>query len=332
MRFDGGQVWDFGTIEQVDGTIEHTMTFTNTGRIAFSIERVSVDCGCTTTNYTTDPVPPGGKGLIKLKFDPKERQGAVEQHVRIASKGGRNRNEITVRGTVIPRPRSIEEDYPFLFERGLRLSSLNLNFGYVDQGASKTMTVRYVNTSLLDIPIIAELQPAREWVHIDVPPVIEADSRGELRVTYDLRQTTFYGRYSDRVYLTVNGMRQPLPISCTFTAVDPATKADTPAPDAVFAPAFHHHGAVRAREELSRTVELSNEGTAPLMVRWVYPRAGVSTTLREGTTVPPGQLCTFTITFNTAGLERGVQTGNLTVITNDPITPVRELRSAVEIE
>lgn len=332
MRFEGGQVWDFGTIEEVNGAVQHTMTFKNSGRIAFVIERVGADCGCTTTNYTKDPVQPGAKGTITLKFDPKDKAGTVEQHVRIVSKGGRNKNEITVRGTVIPRPRSIEEDFPFTFAGGLRISSLNLNFGYIDQGTVKEMTARYVNTGLFDMKLSTTMQPERSWARVEAPPLIKPNERGEFSIIYDLRGTTFYGRYSDRVYLTVNGARQPLPISATFTAVDPPVKSDAAAPDAVFAPAFHHHGTARKGEKLTRTVELTNEGTAPLIIRWVNVRQGMSTSLRAGTTVAAGQTMDFTLTFDTAGLGGGVQTGAVTVLTNDPITPVRELRSAVEVK
>jgi hypothetical protein len=328
MRFAGGEVWDFGVVEEVGGVVEHTFTFTNSGRVAFAIEGVSVDCGCTTPVYSREPVQPGGTGTLTVRFDPKGQEGPFEKTISIVSKSRRNRNTLTLRGTVVPRPKSIEEEYPFAMGGGLRLSNLALHFGYVEQGAAKELAVRYVNASVRPVRLAWEVEPRRGFVRVEAPPVVAAGARGEIKVAYDLRGTTFYGRYSDRVYLTVNGERQMLPLSTTFTAVDPPVEG----PDAVIAPLFEHHGDVRRGEKLTRTLEIANDGTAPLVVRWVEVRKGMSTTLRPGLTVQPGASAQFTVTMDTAGMTAGVQTGAVTIMTNDPVRPVRDIRSAANVK
>lgn len=328
MRFEGGEVWDFGTVYEAVGTVEHVFTFTNSGRIAFAIEKVSIDCGCTTPIYTMEPVEPKGKGTITVRFDPKDREGEFEKTLRIVSKGGRNKNIITVRGTVVPRPRSIEEEYPFPLSGGVRVSRLSLNYGYLEQGKTKEMVVGYVNTSPNAVKLGFDVQPKRSFIRIEAPETVAAGEKGQIRVIYDLRRTTFYGRYSDRIYLMVNGVREMLPLSATFTAVDPPVEG----PDAVIAPTFHHFGTVRRGEKLTRTLEIANEGSAPLTVRWVEAREGMATDLREGLTVQPGATEEFTVTMNTAGMKRGVQTGAVTIITDDPVRPVRDVRLAAEVK
>ncbi len=327
MRFADGEIWDFGEVQEVGGVVEHTFTFTNSGRVAFAIERVSIDCGCTTPVYTREPVEPKAQGTVTVRFDPKGQEGEFEKKIYVASKGGRNRNTLIVRGTVIPRPKSVEEEYPFTMGAGLRLSNLSLNYGYIEQGTVKELSVGYVNTSPMAVKLEWEVQPRRGFVHVDAPPMIAAGVRGEIKVSYDLRSTTFYGRYSDRIYLTVNGARQMLPLSTTFTAVDPPVEG----PDAVIAPLFEHHGNARRGEKLTRTLEIANDGVAPLIVRWVGLRKGMSTTLSEGLTVKPGGVVEFTVTMDTSDMTRGVQTGAITIITNDPVRPVRDIRSAVEV-
>lgn len=328
MRFAGGEEWDFGMVNEVDGVVEHTFTFTNSGRIAFAIEKVSVDCGCTTPVYTKEPVEPKGEGVVTVRYDPKGQEGPFEKSIYIVSKGGRNRNTLTVRGTVVPRPKSIEEEFPFAMGGGLRLSGLSMHYGYVEQGTAKEMSVKYINASAMPVRLGWEAEPRRGFMRVDAMPVIAAGARGEIKVSYDLRGTTFYGRYSDRIYLTVNGVKQMLPLATTFTAVDPPVEG----PDAVIAPLFEHHGSVRKGEKVIRTLEIANDGTAPLIVRWVNARKGMSTTLREGFVVQPGKASEFTVTMDTEGMASGVQTGAVTVITNDPVRPVREIRSAVEIK
>ncbi|SRR5574344_2081305 len=49
--------------------VEHTFIFTNTGSIDLQIEEVDAACGCTTPEWTKEPVKPGEKGKIRVKFD-----------------------------------------------------------------------------------------------------------------------------------------------------------------------------------------------------------------------------------------------------------------------
>lgn len=58
---------DFGTVKKGEKR-EHTFEFTNEGDEPLIIELVSA-CDCTTTEYSTEPVPPGKGGTISAVFD-----------------------------------------------------------------------------------------------------------------------------------------------------------------------------------------------------------------------------------------------------------------------
>lgn len=67
IEFDS-KTYNFGQI--VKGQIvEHTYFFTNTGNIDLVIDEVDPSCGCTTPEWTKEPVKPGEKGKIRVKFD-----------------------------------------------------------------------------------------------------------------------------------------------------------------------------------------------------------------------------------------------------------------------
>lgn len=332
MRFEQ-DTWDFGRIRELDGPVEHTFTFTNTGRQPFVIEKVAVSCGCTTPVFSKDPVRPGQSGTITVRYDPTERPGEFSHDIHIGSRRGKNKNVIHIRGEVIPRPRSVEEDYPFTLADGLRISLLSLNFGTIRQGETKSLTVGYVNNSLIPITLGTETEPQRSFMYVDAPATIAPGERGEITVAYDLRDQTFYGRCSDRIYLTVNGKQELIPLSTTFTAIDSREGVDLrSAPGVLISPMFHDFGQVRRGEMMQLTLEIVNDGHKPLIVRWVHPRTGVTTTLREGLTVQPGDAVEFTATIDTTVLGRGVNTKSITVITNDPLNPVREIRFAATMK
>ena len=53
--------YDFGKIER-GKAVSHTFKFRNTGRVPLVILDVAVSCGCTTSQYTKEPVLPGRYG------------------------------------------------------------------------------------------------------------------------------------------------------------------------------------------------------------------------------------------------------------------------------
>lgn len=69
-----------------EGTVvEHTFTFTNTGTNDFIISNAKGSCGCTVPYYPTEPIPPGGKGEIKVSFDSKGKTGMQQKQVTITA-------------------------------------------------------------------------------------------------------------------------------------------------------------------------------------------------------------------------------------------------------
>jgi hypothetical protein len=67
MTFDKTE-HDFGRIAQ--GTnVEHLFTFTNTGEAPLVLSDAKASCGCTVPTFTKDPIPPGGRGEMLVKFN-----------------------------------------------------------------------------------------------------------------------------------------------------------------------------------------------------------------------------------------------------------------------
>lgn len=79
MEIDSAQV-DLGTITQGD-TIMHVYNFKNTGNMPLVLSNVSASCGCTTPSYSKDPVAPGERGFITVKFNSKGKEGKLNKTV-----------------------------------------------------------------------------------------------------------------------------------------------------------------------------------------------------------------------------------------------------------
>jgi len=61
------QNFDFGKIKQ-GAPVTHEFTFSNTGTVPLIITSVQASCGCTTPDWSKDPILPGGKGFIKATY------------------------------------------------------------------------------------------------------------------------------------------------------------------------------------------------------------------------------------------------------------------------
>jgi hypothetical protein len=59
---------DFGKIKQ-GVPVTHEFKFTNKGKTPLVITNAQGSCGCTTPNWTRDPVMPGGEGVVKATFN-----------------------------------------------------------------------------------------------------------------------------------------------------------------------------------------------------------------------------------------------------------------------
>jgi Protein of unknown function (DUF1573) len=92
------QNFDFGKIKQgVPAT--HEFKFTNKGKIPMIITNVQASCGCTTPDWTKDPIPPGGQGFIKATYNA-ATVGGFNKSVTVTSNIENGFVQLSIRGEV----------------------------------------------------------------------------------------------------------------------------------------------------------------------------------------------------------------------------------------
>jgi hypothetical protein len=92
--------FDFGDIKEADGKVSHAFTVKNDGNMPLVITRVIASCGCTSPDWTKEPIAPGKTGEVMVTFDPKSRPGPFAKTVSIYSNGKKGSYAITIRGNV----------------------------------------------------------------------------------------------------------------------------------------------------------------------------------------------------------------------------------------
>jgi len=74
--------FNFGDVKKGDH-VEHTYSVTNTGDKPLVISTVKPGCGCTAPDYTKEPILPGQKGKITLKFDSSSFEGLQNKYAEV---------------------------------------------------------------------------------------------------------------------------------------------------------------------------------------------------------------------------------------------------------
>ena len=94
------EIFDFGKITQgVPAT--HKFIFTNKGKVAMVITNAQPSCGCTTPNWTKEPIPPGGQGFVEATYNA-AGVGAFDKSITVLSNVENGVVLLRIRGEVIP--------------------------------------------------------------------------------------------------------------------------------------------------------------------------------------------------------------------------------------
>jgi len=101
MYFESETI-DYGTIAaNSDGKRE--FVFTNNGNKPLIITNAQGSCGCTVPTYSKEPILPGGKGVIGVKYDTSRAGQPFDKTVTITSNAeGFPTKALKIKGTVLP--------------------------------------------------------------------------------------------------------------------------------------------------------------------------------------------------------------------------------------
>ncbi|MDN4164375.1 DUF1573 domain-containing protein [Cytophagales bacterium LB-30] len=90
---------DFGEISE--GTkATHEFTFKNTGNEPLVITSVRASCGCTTPQWTKEPVAPGATGKITAVYNSQGRPGSFNKTITINSNAVKSSAVVSIKGMV----------------------------------------------------------------------------------------------------------------------------------------------------------------------------------------------------------------------------------------
>ncbi len=147
---------NFGDIRE--GTIAtHTFSFKNDGRRPVRLVMVQASCGCTTPEYSREPVAPGGSGFIKVAYDSNGRPGIIDRDVIVQTDGDPMYVTLKIKGAVLNdriKGRQLTQLGNLLFNEG------TVNAGSVKIGSAFSHSVEYQVTGSRGVKILKVEAPS----------------------------------------------------------------------------------------------------------------------------------------------------------------------------
>lgn len=97
IKFDK-ETHDFGNVT-LNQPASYTFTFTNVGKEPLIITNAAASCGCTTPEWTKEPIKPGKKGFVKATYN-SASVGTFNKAVNVSSNAKTSNVTLYIKGDV----------------------------------------------------------------------------------------------------------------------------------------------------------------------------------------------------------------------------------------
>lgn len=311
---------DFGTIEEKLGPVSHEFIFSNDGTLPLVISKVQPSCGCTSPEWSKEPIMPGALGSINVRFDPKGRPGPFTKTITVFSNAKNRSVVLKIKGYV-----NVLND-PFGEFRYtidvIRLKNIHAAMGTVLKGHLKKKVIEIVNASP-DHSVRVSFGNVPEYIDLKVSPKqLHPGEKGFIEVEYHSNKLNDWDYVIDRLDVLINDVSVPDNIF-TVTAIIREDFSKLTAGELNNAPRISFDtekidfGSIQPDKKVENAFILKNVGKTNLEIRKV--RASCGCTVAEPTEkiIPPGGSTRIKTVFNSAG-KSGKQKYAITIITNDP--------------
>ena len=324
---------NFGTFKEELGVQTVAFNFKNDGTVPLILNNVQASCGCTTPEWTREPVAPGAKGVIKVSYDPRNRPGVFTKTIRVSSNAENADVVLTIQGEVTPRARTIEEDYPN--EIGpLRAKTAHIAFTAIKEKTIRKDSTEIINNS--DQPVQLSFKtPPPHLSAVFKPAKLAPKQKGYLVVTFDANKIQAYGFVMHRLYLNIDGQddyKNSIAVSTTLEEDFSKLSAEdlNNAPVVTYDMESFDFGDIKPGTKNEHVFNLKNTGKKDLIIRDVKSSCGCTAVTPTKNIVSSGESVPLKVVFDSTG-KSGRQNKTITVITNDPKNPTTILRISSNI-
>lgn len=308
--------YNFGTIGERNGKVAHEFIFINTGKSPLILTNIHTGCGCTTPEWSRQPIAPGDKGKIKVSFDPRARPGAFVKSISVHSNAENSVVTLTIRGKVQQKAKGPYDDYHT--EVGLvKMISNTLNFGSVSNNLQLEQTMGIVNTGEKTVRITVNSQSPAITASVN-PETLRKGQKGKIIISYDAAKRNDWGFVTDAVEVKVDD-KASTTLTVTASIREDFSRYNghfEKAPLALFSETEAILKDLPKQSNRMHDFYIQNNGKEDLIIRKIKTSDNdLSVTIGKNT-IKPGKKAKVTVNFKTGDTPQIVRIIQFTL--NDP--------------
>lgn len=286
--------WNFGAIDEKDGSVWHTFTCVNVSDKPVAITQVASSCRCVSADYPRGTIAPGKIFEFKARLDPSGLAGQVSRTLTVYTAG--ESATLTLEADVVPSGDG--ELCRYRMNAVLRAEARELRFGYVARGKSVTKILRVRNAGSSGIGLKELFEPVGKYLDVNCRPYLGAGQETDVALTFFAAADAPYGK----VEMPLLELKASAVVTDDFS-------------DCGAAPSLRLYPSEFRTRRGKGSVEIFNDGKTDLVIRAV--EAQCETDIKAGDVVRPGGSRKITV--------RTKDPGSIFVVTNDPVHPYREI-------
>ena len=313
---------NFGTFKEEAGRQTFDFIITNTGSEPLVIKNVVASCGCTTPEWTKQPIPAGAKGKVTAIYDLKDRPGQFNKTLSVYTNTKPEVTVLVLKGEVVPHEKTVDELFTFAVG-AIRFESNHLAFTNVKKTEKKMRVMQLINTSTTPVKVEFDALP----VHLALksnPETLKPGQKGIVEGTYDATKNAGWGNASDMIKIKLNGVVQEnLYYYVSANLVEDFSSLSKE--EVEKAPVFKVEsstvdlGKIKGSTQSEVEFKFKNEGKNDLLIRFIRSTCGCTAIQQgnQGVGIRQGEASSIKAVFN-SGSYSGKVTKAIYVYTNDP--------------
>jgi hypothetical protein len=316
------QEHNFGTFKEEAGPQKFDFVVLNSGNAPLVIQNIVASCGCTTPEWTKQPIAAGEKGTITAIYDPRDRPGKFSKTLTVYTNSKPEVQVLVIKGEVVARERTIEELFTFAVGP-VRFESINLAFTNIKKTEKKIRVMQLINTSNEPVKVEFDNLPPHLTMKT-TPETLKPGQKGIVEGTYDATKNNNWGNVNDLVRIKINGVIQEnvwYYVSANLVEdFSSLTREDLEkAPVFNIATTNVDLGKMAGATTGEVEFKFTNSGKSDLLIRNVKATCGCTAVQQglAGVPIKPGESSSIKAVFS-SGSYKGKVTKTIYVYTNDP--------------
>jgi hypothetical protein len=330
------EIFDFGSIKEHGGPVMHEFTFLNNSSRPIKIVNVQASCGCTTPDWSREPVAPGKSGFIQASFNPVGRPGYFNKQLTVTTDFDTNPILLQIKGQVAVDGEA--EKIQFQSANGswkLKTGSFNMGKVFIKD----EFTVRdfqILNGGNKPVTFSGKVV-GPSYIKIDVQPkTLAPGEKGNIKVSYNGKMKGRYGFQSDNIEIITDDESIPTKSFSVYATLEdefPQLTAEelAKAPQLRVQATTLDFGRLRPNTASVREVQVFNTGKKELDIKSLQGNCTCVTASAEKTSIKPGESSSVKIFLDPQD-RKGALQKSLTIYSNDPQNPVQRITFSGYVE